>query len=36
MVPQRHYCIPLPSRINLEDVFELVRDMRCFVLYAPG
>ena len=35
MVPQRHYCIPPLSRINLEEVLELVEDMRYFVLHAP-
>ena len=35
MVPQLHYCIPLPSRINLEEVFELVEDMPYFIQYAP-
>lgn len=35
MVPQRHYCIPPLSRIDLEAVLELVEDMRYFVLYAP-
>ena len=35
MVPQRHYCIPPLSRINLEEVLELIEDMRYFVLHAP-
>ena len=35
MVPQRHYCIPPLSRIDLEAVLELVEDMRYFVLHAP-
>ena len=35
MVPQRHYCIPPLSRIDLEEVLELVEDMRYFVLHAP-
>ena len=35
MVPQRHYCIPPLSRINLEEVLELVEDMRYFALHAP-
>ena len=35
MVPQRHYCIPPLSRINLKEVLELVEDMRYFVLHAP-
>ena len=35
MVPQRHYCIPPLSRVNLEGILELVEDMRYFVLHAP-
>ena len=35
MLPRRHYCIPPLGRINLEDVLELVEDMRYFVLHAP-
>ena len=35
MVPQRHYCVPPLSRINLEEVLELIEDMRYFVLHAP-
>ena len=35
MVPQRHYCVPPLSRIDLEEVLELVEDMRYFVLHAP-
>ncbi|MDE0101093.1 MAG: hypothetical protein OXN89_01815 [Bryobacterales bacterium] len=35
MVPERHYSIPPLSRINLEEVLELVEDMRYFVLHAP-
>ena len=35
MVPQRHYCIPPLSRIKLEEVLELVEDMRYFALHAP-
>ena len=35
MVPDRHYCIPPLSRINLEEVLELVEDMRYFILHAP-
>lgn len=35
MVPERHYCIPPLSRINLEEVLHLVEDMRYFVLHAP-
>ena len=35
MVAERHYCIPPLSRVDLDDVLELIEDMRCFVLYAP-
>ncbi|MDE0627871.1 MAG: ATP-binding protein [Bryobacterales bacterium] len=35
MVPKRHYCIPPLSRVNLEEILELVEDMRYFVLHAP-
>ena len=35
MLPRRHYCIPPLSRINLEEVLELIEDMRYFVLHAP-
>ena len=35
MVPKRHYCIPPLSRVDLEEVLELVEDMRYFVLHAP-
>ncbi len=35
MVPQRHYCIPPLSRINLDQVLELVADMRYFVVHGP-
>ena len=35
MVLQRHYCIPPLSRIDLEEILELVEDMRSFVLHAP-
>ncbi len=35
MVPQRNYCIPPLSRIDLEEVLELVEDMRYFILHAP-
>ena len=35
MVPERHYCIPPLSRVDLEEVLELVEDMRYFVLHAP-
>ncbi len=35
MVPKRHYCIPPLSRVDLEELLELVEDMRYFILHAP-
>jgi len=35
MVPKRHYCIPPLSRVDLEELLELIEDMRYFVLHAP-
>ena len=35
MAPQRHYCIPPLSRVDLEEILELVEDMRYFALHAP-
>ena len=35
VVPERHYCIPPLQRVNLEEVIQLLRDMRYFVLHAP-
>ena len=35
MVPERHYCIPPLSRVDLEELLELVEDMRYFVFHAP-
>ena len=35
MVPERHYCIPPLSRIDLDGILELVKDMRYFLLHAP-
>ncbi len=35
MVPERHYCIPPLSRFDLDEILELVEDMRYFVLHAP-
>ena len=32
---ERHYCIPPLSRVNLEQILELIADMRYFVLHAP-
>ena len=33
--PERHYCIPPLSRIDLDEVLGLVRDEKYFVLHAP-
>ena len=35
VVPERHYCVPPLQRVNLEEVLQLLRDMRYFVLHAP-
>ncbi|MDE0105422.1 MAG: hypothetical protein OXN89_23850 [Bryobacterales bacterium] len=35
MIPQRHYCIPPLSRVDLDELLELVEDMRYFILHAP-
>ena len=35
MLPQRHYCIPPLSRIDLDHVLDLIEDMKYFVLHAP-
>ncbi len=35
MLPQRHYCVPPLSRIDLDGVLELIEDMKYFVLHAP-
>ena len=35
VVAERHYCIPPLSRVNLEQILELIADMRYFVLRAP-
>ena len=35
VVPADHYCIPPLERLNLDDIRELVRDKRYFVLHAP-
>ena len=32
---ERHYCIPPLSRVNLDEILELVADRRYFVLHAP-
>ena len=35
VVPADHYCIPPLSRVDLDDICELVRTKRYFVLHAP-
>ena len=35
MVPERHYCIPPLSRVELDEILELIGDLRYFVLHAP-
>ena len=35
VVPADHYCIPPLKRVDLDDVRQLVRDKRYFVLHAP-
>ena len=35
VVAERHYCVPPLQRVNLEEVLQLLRDMRYFVLHAP-
>ena len=33
--PEKHYCVPPLSRLDLDDVLALVRDEKYFVLHAP-
>ncbi len=35
VVPADHYCVPPLERLDLDDIRELVRDKRYFVLHAP-
>ena len=35
VVPADHYCIPPLTRVDLDDVCQLVRNKRYFVLHAP-
>ena len=35
VVARDHYCIPPLERVNLDEILELVRDKRYFVLHAP-
>lgn len=35
VVPERHYCIPPLSRVDLNEILELIEDMAYFVLHAP-
>ena len=33
--PEKHYCVPALSRIDLDDVLNLIRNERYFVMHAP-
>ena len=35
VVPADHYCIPPLTRVDLDDICELIRNKRYFVLHAP-
>ena len=35
MVPERHYWIPPFSRVDLDEMLELIADLKYFVLHAP-
>ena len=35
MRPDRHYAVPPLERMNLEEILDLIRGMRYFVLHAP-
>ena len=35
VIADRHYCIPPLERLNLDEILELIRDMRYFALHAP-
>ena len=35
VVPADHYCIPPLTRVDLDDVLQLVRNKRYFVLHVP-
>ena len=35
MVPKRHYCIPPLSRVDSDEILDLIADRRYFVLHAP-
>ena len=35
VVPQDHYCIPPLERLNLDEICNLIRNKRYFVLHAP-
>ena len=35
VVPADHYCIPPLERVDLDDIRQLVRNKRYFVLHAP-
>ena len=35
VVAERHYCIPPLSRVDLDEILEMIADMKYFVLHAP-
>ena len=35
VIPEDHYCIPPLERVDLNQLRELVRDKKCFLLHAP-
>ena len=35
MVPERHYCAPPLRRVDLDEVLEMIGDLRYFLLHAP-
>ena len=35
VLADRHYCVPPLSRVNLDEVLELIADTKYFVLHAP-
>ena len=35
VVAERHYCIPPLSRVDLDEILELIADTKYFVLHAP-
>ena len=35
VIADRHYCIPPLERLNLDEILDLIRDMRYFAFHAP-